>query len=141
MKEENSVTKDWFKAWSNEYDNTSDKKDKHPIIKKIYGILRPGGKFLIGDIDVDTTGDLEDPERLLRILHFLKDEFVLALKGSGVQAFSRMYDNGKKHILNDGEYCVSFKQWKELCEKAGFKNIAMKPLPGFNWFKVLVAVK
>ena len=116
-------------------------KDKYPAVKKIYEILKPGGRLLIGDIDVDTTGDLEDPERLLRILDFLKDEFVLALKGGGVKAFSRMYDNGKKHILNDGEYCVSFKQWKEICEKAGFNEIALKSLSGFKWFKVLVAVR
>jgi ubiquinone/menaquinone biosynthesis C-methylase UbiE len=116
-------------------------KDKYPVIKKIYELLKPGGRFLIGDIDVDTTGNLEDPERLLRILDFLKDEFALALKEGGVKAFSRMYDNGKKHILNDGEFCVSFNQWKEICEKAGFKKIAIKPLPGFKWFKVLIAVR
>jgi ubiquinone/menaquinone biosynthesis C-methylase UbiE len=116
-------------------------KEKYPVIKKIYKLLKPGGRLLIGDIDVDTTGDLEDPERLLRILDFLKDEFVLALKGGGVKAFSRMYDNGKKHILNDGEYCVSFKQWKEFCEKAGFKEITIKTLTGFQWFKVLVGVR
>jgi len=116
-------------------------KEKYPVIKKIYKLLKPGGRLLIGDIDVDTTGDLEDPERLLRILNFLKNEFVLALKGGGVKAFSRMYDNGKKHILNDGEYCVSFRQWKEFCEKAGFKEITIKTLTGFQWFKVLVGVR
>lgn len=116
-------------------------KEKYPVIKKIYKLLKPGGRLLIGDIDVDTTGDLEDQERLLRILNFLKDEFVLALKGGGLKAFSRMYDNGKKHILNDGEYCVSFKQWKEFCEKAGFKEITIKTLTGFQWFKVLVGVR
>jgi ubiquinone/menaquinone biosynthesis C-methylase UbiE len=116
-------------------------KEKYPVIKKIYKFLKPGGRLLIGDIDVDTTGDLEDPERLLRILDFLKDEFVLALKGGGVKAFSRMYDNGKKHILNDGEYCVSFRQWKGFCEKAGFKDITIKTLTGFQWFKVLVGVR
>lgn len=116
-------------------------KDKYPVIKKIYSLLKPGGKFVLGDIDVDTTGNLEDPERLLRIIDFLKDEFVLALKEGGVQAFSRMYDNGKKHILNDGEFCVSFKQWKEICEKAGFKKVIIKSLTKFKWFKVLVAVR
>lgn len=116
-------------------------KDKYPVIKRIYDLLKVGGIFLIGDIDVDTTGDLLDPERLLRILDFLKEEFVLALKEGGVKAFSRMYDNGKKHILNDGEFCISFKQWKEICEKAGFEKITVKPLPEFEWFNVLVAVK
>jgi len=116
-------------------------KNKLPVIEKIYKLLNPGGKFLLGDIDVETSGDLGDPERLLRILDFLKEEFVLALKEGGVKAFSRMYDNGKKHILNDGEYCISFKQWKEICEKAGFEKITINPLPKFEWFKVLIAVK
>ncbi len=116
-------------------------KDKYPVIKKIHNLLKPGGKFLIGDIDMDTTGDLRDPERLLRIIDYLKEEYVLALKEGGVEAFSRMYDNGKKHILNDGEYCVSFKQWKEISEKAGFEKITINPLPKFEWFKVLIAVK
>jgi ubiquinone/menaquinone biosynthesis C-methylase UbiE len=116
-------------------------KNKYPVIKKIYRLLKPGGKFVLGDINVDTTGSPEDPKRLLKILDFLKDEFVLALKEGGVKAFSRMYDNGKKHILNDGEYCISFGQWKEICKKAGFKKITIKSLPEFRWFKVLVAVK
>ena len=116
-------------------------KDKYPVIKKIYDLLKEGGRFLIGDIDMDTTGDLCDPERMLRILYYLKEEYALALKEGGVEAFSRMYDNGKKHILNDGEYCVSFGQWKEICEMAGFNKITIKPLAEFEWFKVLVAVK
>jgi ubiquinone/menaquinone biosynthesis C-methylase UbiE len=116
-------------------------KNKLPVIKKIFELLKPGGRFVLGDIDVDTTGNLEDPERMLRILDFLKEEFLLALKEGGVKAFSRMYDNGKKHILNDGEFCVSFKQWEEISRKCGFKKIRVKPLPEFKWFKVLTAIK
>jgi hypothetical protein len=52
-----------------------------------------------------------------------------------------MYDNGKKHILNDGEYCISFNQWKDLCKKANFSKVTINPLPNFKWFKVLVATK
>jgi ubiquinone/menaquinone biosynthesis C-methylase UbiE len=115
--------------------------DKYSVIKKILNLLKPGGRFLIGDIDMDTTGDLNDPKRMLRILDYLKEEYALALKEGGVEAFSRMYDNGKKHILNDGEYCISFKRWKDICVKAGFKNIKIKALPEFEWFKVLIAVK
>ena len=115
--------------------------NKYPVIKKIYELLKPAGKFIIGDIDVDTTGDLRDTERLLRILNFLKEEFVLALKEGGIKAFSRMYDNGKKHILNDGEFCISFQQWEEICRDSGFKKIAIKPLSEFKWLKVLVAIK
>jgi arsenite methyltransferase len=78
-------------------------KNKSPAIKKIYKLLKAGGKFVIGDIDVDTTGDLRDPKRLLRIIDFLREEFVLALEEGGVKAFSRMYDNGKKQVLNNGK--------------------------------------
>lgn len=116
-------------------------KNKYPTIKKVHNVLKPGGRFVLGDIDMDTTGKATDPERLLRMLEWLKVEFTLALTEGGVEAFSRMYDNGKKHILNDGEYCISFKQWKELCCKSKFNKVTVKSLPGFEWFKVLVAIK
>ena len=116
-------------------------KNKLPTIKKIYKKLKPGGKLIIGDMDMDTTGNLNDPKRLLRILDYLKEEYSLALKEGGINAFIRMYDNGKKHILNEGEYCISFNQWKEICKNANFKKITVQPVKGFEWFKVLVAIK
>ena len=116
-------------------------KDKYPAIEKIHDVLKPEGRFVLGDIDMDTTGSVTDPKRLLRLLDWLTEEFVLALTWGGTEAFSRMYDNGKKHILNDGEYCISFEQWKKLCDRAGFSKVTVHPLPGFKWFKVLVAIK
>jgi ubiquinone/menaquinone biosynthesis C-methylase UbiE len=116
-------------------------KNKYPVLRKIHSILNPGGRFILGDIDMDTTGSLKDPQRLLRIIDCLKEEFALALKEGGIDAFKRMYDNGKKHILNEGEFCISFRQWKELCQKAKFRTIKIRPLLEFKWFKVLVAVK
>jgi ubiquinone/menaquinone biosynthesis C-methylase UbiE len=116
-------------------------KFKEPVIKNVYASLKGGGRFIIGEIDMDTTGRLDDPRRLLRILNYLKEEFVLAMKEGGIQAFERMYDNGKKHILNDGEYCIGFSQWTKLCKNAGFKNVEVSPVKEFEWFKVLVATK
>ena len=115
--------------------------NKLPMLKTLRAILKPGGRLVIGEVDVDTTGDHADPKRLARILDFLKAEIVLALKESGVAAFSRMYDNGRKHILNQGEYCVSARQWKALCLQAGFRRVTIHPVPAFRWFKVIVAVK
>lgn len=116
-------------------------KNKLPTISKIYDILKPNGKLVIGDIDIDTTGDILDTNRFLKIFNYLKDELLFALNDGGVEAFSRMYDNGKKHILNYGEYCISFEQWKNLCKQAGFKKIYVYNLPDFKWFKVLKALK
>jgi len=116
-------------------------KFKEPVIKKVYDSLKGGGRFVIGEIDMDTTGRLDDPRRLARILKYLTGELALAMKEGGIPAFERMYDNGKKHILNDGEYCIGFDQWKDLCTNAGFKNVEVSPLKGFEWFKVLAATK
>lgn len=116
-------------------------KDKYTMIEKLYKMLKIGGRLIICEIDLDTTGDVRDPKRLMRIMGYLKIEFSLALQEGGVNAFSRMYDNGKKHILNDGEYCVSFTQWEKICQKANFNTINIKAVPDFEWFKVLIAIK
>jgi hypothetical protein len=116
-------------------------KFKEPVIEKVYDYLNDGGRFVIGEIDMDTTGNLDDPKRLLRILKYLTKECALAMEEGGLPAFERMYDNGKKHILNDGEYCIGFGQWAELCRNAGFNKVEISPVKGFEWFKVLVATK
>ncbi len=116
-------------------------KVKEPVIGKVYDYLNDGGRFVIGEIDMDTTGNPDDPKRLMRILRYLTKEFALAMEEGGIPAFVRMYDNGKKHILNDGEYCIGFGQWAELCRDAGFKKVEVSPVKGFEWFKVLVATK
>ena len=116
-------------------------KDKLPTMIKIHSVLKTGGRFVLGDIDMDTTGNVTDPKRLLRLIDWLKEEFVLALTGGGPEAFSRMYDNGKKHILNNGEYCISFEQWTDLCKKANFSEVTVESLPGFKYFKGLAATK
>jgi ubiquinone/menaquinone biosynthesis C-methylase UbiE len=116
-------------------------KCKEPVIRNIYDYLKDGGSFVLGEIDLDTTGKLDDPKRLVRILDYLIKELPLAMKDGGVPAFERMYDNGKKHILNDGEYCIGFDQWAELCRNAGFRKVEVSPVKGFEWFKVLVATK
>ena len=116
-------------------------RDKEPVIRRIFALLKPRGRFVLGELDMDTTGELTDVRRLKRILAFFNEEWVQALKDGGVEAFRRMYDNAKKHILNDGEYCISMHQWKGLCRKAGFEHVAVKPVTEASRYKVLVAVK
>jgi len=116
-------------------------KEKGPVMLKGYDALKEGGRFVLGDMDLDTTGDLDDPRRLVRILEFLEKELALAMEDGGIPAFERMYDNGKKHILNDGEYCIGFDHWEQLCKDAGFLKVEVTPVEGFEWFKVLVARK
>lgn len=116
-------------------------KNKLPVIKKIRTILKPGGKFVLGEINVDCGGDVTDIIRMKRILAYLNAEFIYSMEGGGVVAFNRMYDNGKKHILRDGEFCINLNQWKAICLESGFKKVSVYPLPGFKWFRVLKAIK
>ena len=116
-------------------------KDKLDPLKNIRRILKPGGKLIIGDIYMDTTGRHTDVNRFKRIIRVLEQEWISALKDSGVDAFSKLFDNGKKHILNQGEYCISLKQWADTCKKAGFDKVVIKKVPRYKCFGVVIAQK
>lgn len=116
-------------------------KEKLPALRGVLRVLKPGGIFIIGEVDMDATGKHTDVQRLKRILRVLEQEWIPALKDVGVEAFAKMFDNGKKHILNQGEYCLSFKQWARLCRKAGFGNTVVKRVPCHKAFGIVVAKK
>jgi hypothetical protein len=63
------------------------------------------------------------------------------LRAKDLNAFVRLFDNGKKHILNDGEYCVSLKQWADICKKAGFCKVSIKKVPRHKCFGIVIAKK
>lgn len=116
-------------------------KHKLPALRKIFRIIKPGGRLIIGEIDMDTTGKHTDTGRLKRILNVLEQEWIPALKDVGVEAFAKMYDNGKKHILNQGEYCISLKRWADICKAAGFNPVTVKRMPRHRVFGIIVARK
>ena len=116
-------------------------KNKLVPVKKILEVLKPGGRLIIGEIDMDTTGKFTDIKRFRRVIEILEQEWISALKDGNVKAFVKMFDNGKKHILNDGEFCVSLRQWAALCRKAGFRQVAVKRVPRHKCFGVVVAQK
>ncbi len=116
-------------------------KDKLKVLRKIKDVLKPEGLFILGDIDMETRGSHTDIKRLKRIVDVLLSEWVCALKDTGIEGFKRQYDSGKRHILNLGEYCVSFKEWSQLCKKAGLKIVKIIPVKENKNFKVLVARK
>ncbi|MFA5089993.1 MAG: class I SAM-dependent methyltransferase [Candidatus Omnitrophota bacterium] len=115
--------------------------DKLAVLKKIYKFIKPGGVFVIGEIDMDSTGNHADAKRLQRMLRVLESEWIPALNDVGVEAFTQMYINGIKHILNQGEYCVSLKQWAAICRKAGFRSVTIKRTSHYKCFGIVVANK
>lgn len=116
-------------------------KNKSRLLGQLFSALKPGGRLVIGEIDMDTTGKHHDIERLKRILKVLEREWIAAMKYGGVKAFMRMYSNALKHIFNDGEYCISLFQWAELCKKAGFKQVSVKRVQGYRHFGIVTAEK
>jgi ubiquinone/menaquinone biosynthesis C-methylase UbiE len=116
-------------------------KEKLRPLRNIYRILKPGGTFIIGDADMDATGKHTDTKRFKRIIRVLEQEWIAALKDVGVEAFVRMFDNGKNHILNRGEYCISLKQWADTCRKAGFKTVRIKKVPRHKEFGIVISKK
>jgi len=116
-------------------------KNKERLMKKAHKMLKPGGIFVIGEIDMDTTGRHDNVNRLKRILKVLEQEWIFAMKHVGIGAFTKLYDNGKKHIFNQGEYCISLKQWAHLCGKAGFSSVTARKLPGYKGFGIVSARK
>jgi len=113
--------------------------DKAAVIKTIHRLLKPKGRFILGDLDVDAYGKLTDGKRIAQVMDYLKAELLLAAKDGGEPALRRMFENGRKHLFNDGEYCVGFAKRTRFCHAAGFKRVKVLGLPGFKWFKVLVA--
>ncbi len=116
-------------------------KDKLPALKKVYRAIKPGGRLIIGEIDMDSTGSHTDIKRFKRILKVLEKEWIPALREVGIEAFSKMFDNGKKHILNQGEYCLSLKQWAAICRQAGFNLVIIKRVMRHKCFGIVVARK
>ncbi|MGA2171996.1 MAG: methyltransferase domain-containing protein [Sedimentisphaerales bacterium] len=116
-------------------------KKKLGALKKMRRILKPGGKLIIGEIDMDTTGSHTDVERFKRIIKVLEQEWIAALEFGDINTFVRLFDNSKRHVLNQGEYCISLKQWAALCKKAGFRKIVIKRVPRHKCFGIVVAEK
>lgn len=119
--------------------------EKLEPLKKIHRVLRPGGQLIIGEIDLDTTGSHTDMARMKRILKINDQVYATrpkTFKDMDRATFNRdVFGGATKHILNKGDFCISFKQWAALCRMAGFSRVTVKRCVGREFFGLVIAKK
>jgi ubiquinone/menaquinone biosynthesis C-methylase UbiE len=114
-------------------------------LRKIRRLLKSGGKLIIGEIDMDTTGSHKDVVRMKRILKI--NDWVYETRPDEFRKLDRatfnrdVFGGAVKHILNKGDFCISFKQWTALCREAGFTRVTVKRCPSRELFGIVIAHK
>lgn len=94
--------------------------DKPVLVKRVYGWLRPGGRFVIGDMMFGRGGDARDREIIASKLT------LLLRKGPG--GWWRIAKNAGRYLLRFQERPVSMSAWVRMFEQAGFGEVRAVPV-------------
>ncbi|RLG31827.1 hypothetical protein DRN98_06190 [Methanosarcinales archaeon] len=106
---------------------------KQIALSEIHRVLKPGGRFLLGELNFDATGDLNDSVRLERVMAGLTKVLSTIVASLGAGVLDRMFDNAKRHLLCDDEYAITIDMWEKLSIDAGFNPIWREVLPSGAW--------
>jgi len=94
--------------------------DKPVLVARIFEWLRPGGRFVIGDMMFGRGGDARDREIIASKLS------LLLRKGPG--GWWRIAKNASRYLLRLQERPVSMAAWVSMLEKAGFSEVRAEPV-------------
>lgn len=89
--------------------------DKPVLVERVHGWLRPGGRFVIGDMMFGRGGDARDREIITSKL------VLLAKKGPG--GWWRIAKNASRYLVRTQERPVSMAAWVRMLERAGFADV------------------
>jgi ubiquinone/menaquinone biosynthesis C-methylase UbiE len=95
-------------------------RDKAALVARVYGWLRPGGRFVIGDMMFGRGGDQRDREIISSKLA------LLVKKGPG--GWWRIAKNASRYLLRLQERPVSMSAWTRMCTDAGFAQVEAVPV-------------
>ncbi len=95
-------------------------KDKPAIVERVYGWLRPGGRFVIGDMMFGRGGDSRDRE-------IIASKASLLLR-KGPAGWWRIAKNAGRYLLRFQERPVAMSAWVKMMESAGFKDVTAVPV-------------
>ncbi len=94
--------------------------DKPAVVRQVFGWLRPGGRFVIGDMMFGRGGDSRDREIIASKLS------LLVRKGPG--GWWRIAKNGARYVFRTQERPVSMAAWVAMFEGAGFVDVKAVPV-------------
>jgi ubiquinone/menaquinone biosynthesis C-methylase UbiE len=105
--------------------------DKPKVVQQIFTWLRPGGRFVLGDMMFGRGGDSRDREIIASKLS------LLVRKGPG--GWWRIAKNGARYVLRTQERPVSMAAWVAMFERAGFEGV--KAIPVVNEAAVVLGTR
>jgi ubiquinone/menaquinone biosynthesis C-methylase UbiE len=94
--------------------------DKPLLVQQVHRWLRPGGRFVIGDMMFGRGADSRDREIIASKLA------LLARKGPG--GWWRIAKNASRYLFRVQERPVSMAAWQKMMEEAGFVDVAGVPV-------------
>ena len=111
--------------------------EKQTLISKVYQSLKPGGKFILGEIIIDFDGNPANKLWLEHVIKRWRYAAKIALKYAGPSAAAIELDNMSKVYLKNFELMNTFQLWKKYLQNAGFKNIKFKFInKNTGWCKI-----
>ena len=94
--------------------------DKPEVVQQIFTWLRPGGRFVLGDMMFGRGGDSRDRQIIASKLS------LLVRKGPG--GWWRIAKNGARYVFRTQERPVSMAAWVAMFEQAGFDQVKAVPV-------------
>ncbi len=94
--------------------------DKPVLVDRVFAWLRPGGRFVVGDMMFGRGGDARDREIIASKLS------LLVRKGPG--GWWRIAKNAGRYLLRFQERPVSMAAWVSMFERSGFVDVRAVPV-------------
>ncbi len=94
--------------------------DKPVLVQRVFGWLRPGGRFVVGDMMFGRGGDARDRE-------IIASKLTLMLR-KGPGGWWRIAKNSGRYLLRFQERPVSMHAWVRMFEDAGFEDVRAVPV-------------
>jgi ubiquinone/menaquinone biosynthesis C-methylase UbiE len=94
--------------------------DKADTVKRVFAWLKPGGRFVIGDMMFGRGGDARDRE-------IISSKVALMVK-KGPKGWWRIAKNAGRFLFRTQERPVSMAAWEKMFDEAGYADVTAIPV-------------